>query len=143
MLARDFCYWLQGLFELAPLLNRLDAEQVGVIKKHLELVFKAQVDLRRYPDATVGVEFCQYLDGVLAASNGEKEGFSPELVKKVKEKLNKVFLHTIDTTFLNREQLSKLHNEGKPPSKAESEPESEAESENPRIPDEGGIEMMC
>ena len=36
---RDFCYWLQGMFELqTPAM--LNAEQTKLIKEHLELVFR-------------------------------------------------------------------------------------------------------
>jgi len=39
----DFCYWLQGNFELNP-----DApvtpEQIKIIKNHLNLVFKHEID---------------------------------------------------------------------------------------------------
>jgi len=43
MQARDFCYWLQGYFELAPL-ESLSPTQVDVIKNHLNLVFKHEID---------------------------------------------------------------------------------------------------
>lgn len=38
---RDFCYWLQGMFELTNA-NELTAEQVQQIKGHLKLVFDKQ-----------------------------------------------------------------------------------------------------
>jgi len=49
MTSRDFCYWLQGYFEIeaeragekAPALG---ADQVLCIKKHLALVFKHEID---------------------------------------------------------------------------------------------------
>lgn len=41
---QDFCYWLQGYFELAmtPTKEGLSPEQVEVIKEHLQLVFKKE-----------------------------------------------------------------------------------------------------
>lgn len=39
---RDFCYWLQGFFEIGGA-GELSAEQVSVIKEHLQLVFKKEV----------------------------------------------------------------------------------------------------
>lgn len=43
MTSRDFCYWLQGLFELGcP--DSLDAHQVRLIKKHLNMVFYHEID---------------------------------------------------------------------------------------------------
>ena len=48
MKSRDFCYWLQGLFELGGP-NTLDARQTELIKRHLALVFKHEID---EPDPT-------------------------------------------------------------------------------------------
>ena len=48
MSPRDFCYWLQGAFEIAGL-EGLTAAQVSVIKNHLNLVFKHEIDT---PDPT-------------------------------------------------------------------------------------------
>jgi hypothetical protein len=46
MTSVQFCYWLQGLFELSgsdpPLV--LNAQQVEIIKKHLNMVFKHELD---------------------------------------------------------------------------------------------------
>ena len=43
----EFCYWLQGLFELgAPV--TLDEEQTELIKKHLNMVFFHEID-KSYP----------------------------------------------------------------------------------------------
>ncbi len=40
---KDFCYWLQGMFELSdPKL--LDAKQTDLIKRHLALVFYHSID---------------------------------------------------------------------------------------------------
>lgn len=47
MTSRDFCYWLQGYFEVAEAGEdtvALDDVQIGVIKKHLSLVFKHEID---------------------------------------------------------------------------------------------------
>lgn len=50
MTSRDFCYWLQGYFEIreahasglgAPEFN---AQQVAMIRSHLALVFKHEID---------------------------------------------------------------------------------------------------
>lgn len=43
MTSRDFCYWLQGYFEVAkPTL--IDAKEIELIQKHLNLVFKHEID---------------------------------------------------------------------------------------------------
>lgn len=49
MTSRDFCYWLQGFFEITSMnLSRdgidLSEEQVDMIKDHLEMVFKHEID---------------------------------------------------------------------------------------------------
>lgn len=41
MTPRDFCYWLQGWFELTNA-HHLDSQQVEMIRQHLELVFKKE-----------------------------------------------------------------------------------------------------
>lgn len=43
MTSRDFCYWLQGFFEISKA-KELDTEEVSTIKKHLDLVFKHEID---------------------------------------------------------------------------------------------------
>jgi hypothetical protein len=43
MTSREFCYWLQGLFELDPP-EDLDSEQTELIRRHLALVFKHEID---------------------------------------------------------------------------------------------------
>lgn len=45
MRSRDFAYWLQGLFELSgDSLKSLDERQTTLIKQHLQLVFKHEID---------------------------------------------------------------------------------------------------
>ncbi len=43
MTSRDFCYWLQGYFELtaAPALTK---DQTAMVQRHLNLVFKHEID---------------------------------------------------------------------------------------------------
>ncbi|MRS61756.1 hypothetical protein [Larkinella terrae] len=43
MTSRDFCFWLQGFFEISNVAY-LDASQTSVIKKHLDLVFYHEID---------------------------------------------------------------------------------------------------
>lgn len=43
MTSRDFCYWLQGFFELeAP--ATINEQQTELLKRHLALVFKHEID---------------------------------------------------------------------------------------------------
>ena len=51
MTSREFCYWLQGYFEIKGVRPKpsvefpgLDGEQVEMIKKHLALVFTHEID---------------------------------------------------------------------------------------------------
>jgi hypothetical protein len=110
MTPRDFCYWLQGHFEINEYnpLAGLSAAKVQIIKKHLELTFKAKVDVNRFPDANVGGGFCQFLDGVFAAAD-TTDGLSGPITEKVRIKLSDCFLHVIDPTFANRDELSRIH----------------------------------
>lgn len=43
MKSRDFCYWLQGYFELAGE-QGLTPKQTEMIKKHLSMVFIHEID---------------------------------------------------------------------------------------------------
>lgn len=43
MQSRDFCYWLQGYFEIKGD-DVLTEAQVALIRKHLNLVFEHEID---------------------------------------------------------------------------------------------------
>lgn len=43
MTSRDFVYWLQGFFEISKA-DVVEAEQVEIIKNHLNMVFKHEID---------------------------------------------------------------------------------------------------
>lgn len=43
MTSRDFCYWLQGYFEMGGK-GGLTAEQTECIERHLALVFRHEID---------------------------------------------------------------------------------------------------
>ena len=43
MTSRDFCYWLQGFFELTNP-QALSLRETTMIKQHLALVFKHEID---------------------------------------------------------------------------------------------------
>ncbi len=43
MTSRDFCYWLQGYFEMTDPTG-LTLAQTDVVRKHLALVFKHEID---------------------------------------------------------------------------------------------------
>lgn len=43
MYSQDFCYWLQGYFEISGA-KELDEKQIEIIKNHLNLVFRHEID---------------------------------------------------------------------------------------------------
>jgi len=43
MTSRDFCYWLQGYFEIAEP-TELTSEQLKTIQRHLAMVFVHEID---------------------------------------------------------------------------------------------------
>ena len=47
----DFCYWLQGYFEISEG-KELSEKQVEIIKNHLNLVFKHEIDPLRDSQTT-------------------------------------------------------------------------------------------
>lgn len=51
MTSRDFCYWLQGYFELRGGADAITAEQARVVQQHLALVFKHEIDPSAGPPA--------------------------------------------------------------------------------------------
>lgn len=55
MKAVEFCYWLQGMFELNKP-ETLDKHQVELIEKHLAMVFYHEID-KSYPkDQLAGLQ---------------------------------------------------------------------------------------
>lgn len=54
MTSRDFCYWLQGWFELNSTIDHREGaskETLAMIERHLALVFKHEID-PSMPDPT-------------------------------------------------------------------------------------------
>lgn len=52
MTSRDFCFWLQGYFEITGVpLEGFGREQVAAIRNHLALVFKHEIDPSMGPPA--------------------------------------------------------------------------------------------
>ena len=63
MTSRDFCYWLQGFFEIAGSeITILNTDQIDMIKRHLALVFKHEID-PSYGDEEHQAELQQIHDG--------------------------------------------------------------------------------
>ena len=55
MKTTEFCFWLQGLFELADPVE-LSAKQTDLIRRHLALVFKHEIDPSYSDDPDVQAE---------------------------------------------------------------------------------------
>ena len=43
MTSRDFCYWLQGIFEVGGAIS-LDERQTDLVRRHLNMVFAHEID---------------------------------------------------------------------------------------------------
>ena len=66
MTSRDFCYWLQGYFEINGISrNGISPEQAEMIRKHLELVFVHEID-KSFGDA----EHQAILNGIHSSQTG-------------------------------------------------------------------------
>lgn len=50
MTSRDFCYWLQGYFEVSRA-QTMAAPETEMVKRHLAMVFKHEID-PSIPDPT-------------------------------------------------------------------------------------------
>jgi hypothetical protein len=86
MNSQEFCYWLQGFFEIQEP-QKINAKQTNTIKEHLKLVF--QYDLEPYA-------FCNFLNGYLSLENPTE--ISIEKTKIIQTYLDNVFTHVIETT---------------------------------------------
>ena len=63
MTAVQFCYWLQGFFELNESPKALSPEQVHSIKNHLSLVFLHEIDPSYSDNKVVQTIFQNIHDG--------------------------------------------------------------------------------
>jgi len=68
MTSRDFCFWLQGLYELGEP-KTLDENQTELIRRHLELVFVHEIDPSHSDDPDVQQELQDIHDGVEEIKN--------------------------------------------------------------------------
>lgn len=109
MTAREFAYWLQGLFEIGNP-SELTADQVVIIERHLDMVFA-------YDKSTsAAMDFCLWAKGFLATY--AKNGLAGDSLKNIKNKLNAIFFHEIDKTYgdkVMQDTLNALHTGNKVP----------------------------
>lgn len=68
MTSEQFCFWLQGLFELCPDLKKLSPAQVQMIREHLDYVFKGKETVSFTYTPTPGISTITYPQGVGGSS---------------------------------------------------------------------------
>jgi hypothetical protein len=111
MKSRDFCYWLQGFFELTNL-NESEQQYIYAHRKciitHLNLVIETN---RLSPESNSGtLDFVKELHDLLS-NLGHLEEVDYD---KIKTKLSWIFHHVVDPTFGDQnvqDSLNKIHNE--------------------------------
>lgn len=74
MTSRDFCYWMQGYFELVDA-DAMTAEQVSTVKRHLSMVFAHKID-PSMGDARHQADLQHAHDAVPSPSTDGNVGFS-------------------------------------------------------------------
>jgi len=105
----EFCYWLQGHFELNPDAETLTVAQSVMVRSHLELVKQCRPKDRK--KNTVAIDgFCAWLDGALDVAPRTENGLHPDSVQAIKTRLGKEFLHVIDPKVPgDKEDLQATH----------------------------------
>lgn len=98
MIKQEFCYWLQGYFELSGSAEPLTETQLNIIKNHIALV--SEVEGKN--------DYTAWLQGAIDVCDS-KESRS-KLTLLAKEKLHKIFQHVIDPSYNNNDKLNKIHN---------------------------------
>ncbi len=127
MLTHEFCYWLQGYFELRADDNPLTLEQVKCIRRHITLTktvvnsmasaLKKQelkhVLEKNGANLTTTNSFVAWLEGVLSMYEPHIDPKSDQAVyatEMIKEKLNECFAHEIDKKYdADPKETSDIH----------------------------------
>ena len=101
MTTREFCYWLQGFFELiGEQIPTLSERRAQCIKNHLDLALK--VDTADSPTRDYCVEMKAFLTWA---------GANPPTAMMCR-KLNDLFSHAIDPSYPgDQQELNALHGE--------------------------------
>lgn len=80
MTSRDFCYWLQGFFELAGTEAAfLTTEQSKIIRAHLNMVFRHEID----------PSYGHNLDDLQRIHDGASDGSTEAFVKAALDHIEK------------------------------------------------------
>ena len=118
MTPRDFCYWLQGYFELSKPANIVFGQQErDILEKHLQLVLRtiAENPNTHYRDTPRATAFCFMVCGMLSTWNGKT--FSVSEIKTLAGQLDKVFEHELDAVSAPvelQDELNHLHGSSDP-----------------------------
>lgn len=102
MTNQNFCYWLQGFFELQPLTTELTPTQWSCIQKHLQLA-------KTYDQSNNS--FVSYIEAFIDLLDGKHP--TQNNVISLKKKLNSTFKHEIDPTqgdIKMQQKLNSIHN---------------------------------
>lgn len=109
MHSHEFCYWLQGYFELRETGTALTKKQMDCIARHVELV--------KAVDKTQSGNFVHWIRGVIGTTvvidrleeNKSKfENFSASITELIKAELANCFKHEIDNKY-GIEGLDQIH----------------------------------
>lgn len=72
MTSREFCYWLQGFFEIeGNALHDLNPDQVQLVKKHLDMVFVHEIDPSYPKDQQAGLDAAHTGSPNISGSGGK------------------------------------------------------------------------
>lgn len=109
---RDFCFWLQGAFEICDPPS-ITAAQVECIKRHLALVDESQKDVKRLDGPAA---FCRTLKILLQTDKNRPDGvgLNGTELAVVKKLLNAEFVHIDADTEGDQDAMDEIHH-GKPP----------------------------
>jgi hypothetical protein len=105
MKAEQFCFWLQGCFELNELPS-FDEVQTECIQRHVALVFAHETNR-----GTRAYEFCAGLRGHFEL-NKDRTTFDEAQTSAIKAALHKVFTHEIDPSMggpAHQDKLNGIH----------------------------------
>lgn len=58
MNADNFCFWLQGFFEMNPEVQELNKDQTKMLREHLQLVFNKVTS--EYGQNSIDQQYCNY-----------------------------------------------------------------------------------
>jgi len=104
MRTNEFCYWLQGFFELNMHVDSLSEMQLKLIRGHLRLVTETEKQLSGFP---------LWLDGFLKGldcGNGSMIALNKKPTNEIEEELAKFFKNVIDNSYsVPADQLRQAH----------------------------------